>query len=139
MSLLANAVGAIQIAIEDFDSPDDRRVHAAIRNLHAGILLLCKVKLQRMSPPGSDEVLLKQGVEPHQTPNGDIIWHGTGRKEPARVPRAARCFEEVALSDPGRLEIRETLLKASISRRLISMRGFGLCIGVEAGPRQLCA
>ena len=65
MSLLANAVGAI---------------HAAIRNLHAGILLLCKVKLQRMSPPGSDEVLLKQHVEPHQTPNGDITWHGTGKK-----------------------------------------------------------
>lgn len=80
MSLFANAVGAIQIAIEDFDALDDRRVHAAIRNLHAGILLLCKVKLQRMSPPGSDEVLLKQNVEPHQTRSGDIVWHGIGKK-----------------------------------------------------------
>jgi len=80
MSLLDNAIGAIQIAIEDFQSNDDRRVHAAIRNLHAGILLLCKVKLQRLSPAGSDEVLLKQKVDPHRSANGEITWMGTGKK-----------------------------------------------------------
>ncbi len=64
MSLLDNAVGAIQIAIEDFGSNDQRRVLGAIRNLHAGILLLCKVKLQRLSPADSDEVLLKQSIKP---------------------------------------------------------------------------
>ena len=80
MSLIDNAVGAIQVAIEDFESNDDRRLHAAIRNLHAGILLLCKVKLQRLSPPGSDEVLLKQKVKPHQAVNGTITWMGTGKK-----------------------------------------------------------
>lgn len=78
-SLLDNAIGAIQIAIEDFQSVDDRRVHAAIRNLHAGILLLCKVQLQRLSPPGSDEVLLKQRVEPRKV-DDVITWAGTGKK-----------------------------------------------------------
>ncbi|RWE85105.1 hypothetical protein [Mesorhizobium sp.] len=80
MSLLDNAIGAIQIAIEDFPSNDDRRVHSAIRNLHAGILLLCKVQLQRLSPPGSDEVLLKQKVEPHTASDGTLAWQGTGKK-----------------------------------------------------------
>ncbi len=80
MSLFDNAIGAIQIAIEDFTSNDDRRVHGAIRNLHAGILLLCKVKLQRLSQPGTDEVLLKQKVEPRQEPDGSISWMGTGKK-----------------------------------------------------------
>ena len=80
MSLLSNAVGAIQIAIEDFQTNDDRRVLSAIRNLHAGILLLCKVKLQRLSPPDSDEVLLKQNVEPHRAADGSVTWMGTGKK-----------------------------------------------------------
>jgi len=80
VSLIVNAVGAIQIAIEDFESSDDRRLHAAIRNLHAGILLLCKVKLQRLSPQGSNEVLLKQKVEPHRAADGTITWVGTGKK-----------------------------------------------------------
>jgi hypothetical protein len=80
MSLLGNAVGAIQIAIEDFHSNDERRVLAAIRNLHAGILLLCKVKLQRLSPADSDEVLLKQSIRPHPSPDGSITWVGAGTK-----------------------------------------------------------
>lgn len=80
MSLLTNAVGAIQIAIEDFDSNDQRRVLGAIRNLHAGILLLCKVKLQRLSPADSDEVLLKQAIKPQPAPDGSIKWVGAGGK-----------------------------------------------------------
>lgn len=80
MSIMDNAIGAIQLAIEDFPSNDDRRVHSAIRNLHAGILLLCKVQLQRLSPTGSDEVLLKQKVEPHKAADGSITWQGTGKK-----------------------------------------------------------
>lgn len=80
MSLLGNAVGAIQIAIEDFHSNDERRVLAAIRNLHAGILLLCKVKLQRLSPTDSDEVLLKQSIRPQLVADGSIKWVGTGTK-----------------------------------------------------------
>lgn len=80
LSLLSNAIGAIQIAIEDFESNDDRRVHSAIRNLHAGVLLLCKVKLQRLSPDDSDEVLLKQSVEPQTLADGGVRWVGTGKK-----------------------------------------------------------
>ena len=80
MSLLDNAVGAIQIAIEDFGSNDQRRVLGAIRNLHAGILLLCKVKLQRLSPADSDEVLLKQSIRPQPAPDGSIRLVGVGNK-----------------------------------------------------------
>ncbi|HDS1209226.1 hypothetical protein KE622_08000 [Shewanella algae] len=50
MSLLNNAVESIQIGVEDFESSDARRVLSAVRNISAGILLLYKEKLRRMSP-----------------------------------------------------------------------------------------
>jgi transcription elongation factor Elf1 len=80
MSLLQNAVWAIQVGIEDFDSNDERRLLSAIRNLHAGILLLCKVKLQELSPKDSDEVLLKQKFDPRQRPDGSVEFIGSGKK-----------------------------------------------------------
>ncbi|MGE0416367.1 MAG: hypothetical protein AB7O80_06145 [Acetobacteraceae bacterium] len=80
MSLLNNAVSAIQVGIEDFQSNDDRRQLSAIRNIHAGILLLCKVKLQIESPNGSDEVLLKQRILPHKQTDGSVIFKGDGKK-----------------------------------------------------------
>jgi hypothetical protein len=80
MSLLANAVSAIQVGIEDFDANDDRRQLSAIRNIHAGILLLCKVKLQAESPPGSGEVLLRERVVFEKTQGGMLVVKGTGKK-----------------------------------------------------------
>jgi hypothetical protein len=58
-TILQNAVFSIQIGVEDAQSSDPRRVVSAIRNLYAGILLLFKEKLRRLSPPGSDDILIK--------------------------------------------------------------------------------
>lgn len=58
-SILQNAVFSIQIGVEDAQSSDPRRVISAIRNLYAGILLLFKEKLRRMSPPGTNDILIK--------------------------------------------------------------------------------
>lgn len=80
MSLLDNAVGAIQIAIEDFDSDDERRTLGAIRNLHAGILLLCKVKLQRLSPADTDDALLWSSLRPKLDTDGSVKWVGDRKK-----------------------------------------------------------
>ena len=63
-SLLSNAVLSIEIGVEDFRSPDPRRLVSAVRNVQAGILLLCKEKLRRLSPPSSDEVLIKARIVP---------------------------------------------------------------------------
>jgi len=82
MSMLANAVASIRLGVEDFQAAenDDARALSAIRNLTAGLLLLFKVKLQELSPPGSKEALLKQNVIPGLSSGGDPIWIGKGSK-----------------------------------------------------------
>lgn len=79
-TILENAVQSIQIGIEDFQSSDPRRVLSAIRNITAGILLLFKEKLRELSPADSDEVLIKQRVQPELDANGNVIFKGDGRK-----------------------------------------------------------
>lgn len=64
MSLLNNAVDSIQVGVEDFDMGDDRRNSSAIRNIFAGILLLYKEKLCRLSPEHDKELLIKKKIRP---------------------------------------------------------------------------
>ena len=77
MSLYENALHSIQIGVEDFAASDPRRLLSAIRNIHAGILLLCKEKLRRF-PNG--ESLLKQRLEPALGPHGILTLKGVGNK-----------------------------------------------------------
>lgn len=82
MSMLENAAASIRLGVEDFQAAakDEARVLSAIRNLTAGLLLLFKVKLQALSPPGSNESLLKQNVTPGLDHDGNPIWIGSGSK-----------------------------------------------------------
>jgi hypothetical protein len=77
MSLFDNAIESIQIGVEDLLRNDDRRVLSAVRNVHAGALLLCKEKLRRLSP--GDEILLAQRFEPQRNDKGDVSIEGVGR------------------------------------------------------------
>ena len=77
MSLFANAIESIQIGVEDLLRNDDRRVLSAVRNVHAGVLLLCKEKLRRLSP--DDEILLAQRFEPQPDDKGEVSIEGVGR------------------------------------------------------------
>ena len=79
-SLLSNAVLSIEIGVEDFRSPDPRRLGSAVRNVQAGILLLCKEKLRRLSPPSSDEVLIKARIVPGLDAAGELAFQGHGEK-----------------------------------------------------------
>ncbi len=79
-NLLTNAVAAIRLGVEDYQSPDDARLISAVRNITAGVLLLFKEKLRRLSPPESGEALLKQKLRPAFGPSGQIIFVGTGQK-----------------------------------------------------------
>jgi hypothetical protein len=83
-TILDNAVESIQIGIEDYRSNDPRRLVSAVRNVHAGILLLCKEKLRRLSPPGSEEMLIKQDSRPISR-NGEIITIGHGKTQSSSV------------------------------------------------------
>lgn len=80
MSILQNAIDSINIGLEDYVSTDPRRLISATRNLFAGILLLFKYKLVLLSPPESDEVLIKERVLPSLDSDGNLKWGGKGRK-----------------------------------------------------------
>jgi hypothetical protein len=80
VSILKNAIDSIAIGLEDFSSPDERRVISCARNIFAGILLLFKYKLSLLSTPDSDEALIKQRVSPVIDDNENIVWKGQGKK-----------------------------------------------------------
>jgi transcription elongation factor Elf1 len=77
MSLFANAIESIQIGVEDLLRNDERRVLSAVRNVHAGVLLLCKEKLRRLSP--NDEILLAQRFEPQPDGSGGVSIDAVGK------------------------------------------------------------
>lgn len=80
-TLLSNAVQSIQIGIEDYENrSDDRRILSAIRNIQAGILLLCKEKLRAMSPAGSNEAFIRVKIVPVLQPDGQVSFIGQGEK-----------------------------------------------------------
>ena len=78
MSIIQNAIDSIQIGVEDFESDDDRRSVSAVRNIAAGILLLYKEKLCRLSPHDNKELLIKQNIRPVQNSKGEITFEGKG-------------------------------------------------------------
>jgi len=76
MKLLENAVKSIQLGIEDFENGDDKRIISSVRNLYAGILLLFKEKLARLSPANSNEVLVKSKAVSKKQSDGKMISVG---------------------------------------------------------------
>lgn len=80
MAILDNAVAAIQVGIEDYQSTDPRRLLSAVRNVFAGILLLAKEHLRRESPAGSDEALIKSQVRFKKAADGSLQVVGHGKK-----------------------------------------------------------
>ena len=81
-TILKNAIASIQIGVEDYlaSDGDERRCLSAVRNLAAGMLLLFKEKLRRLSPPDSDEVLIKKTLAPVIDALGTLTFVGQGKK-----------------------------------------------------------
>jgi DNA-directed RNA polymerase subunit RPC12/RpoP len=79
-NLLHNAILSINVGLEDFEVSG--RILSSIRNVHAGILLLFKEKLLRLSPPGSEEALIKADIEPKRDANGggNVLFVGVGKR-----------------------------------------------------------
>jgi hypothetical protein len=93
--LLSNAIESIQIGVEDLLKNDDRRVLSAVRNVHAGVLLLCKEQLRRLSP--ADELLLAQRFEPRPNPSGGISVVAVGRRS-VGVDDIKRRFQDFGIA-----------------------------------------
>lgn len=71
--LLENAVLSIELGVEDFRAEDERRLLSAIRNLYAGVLLLCKQVLWNSSPEGSEGSLIYKDLVPEKQDNGSVL------------------------------------------------------------------
>jgi len=79
-TLLENAIFAIELGVEDYKASkeDTKRSLSSIRNIYAGILLLCKEKLRRLSP--DDEILIYAKINPEADENGKIRFVKYGNK-----------------------------------------------------------
>ncbi len=95
-SLLENAILSIQLGLEDYASADKRRIISAARNLYAGVLLLCKEVLRRLSPPGSNDVLIRTKKKAVKNPDGSVHLIGEGRKTIGRL-EIEEAFKQLAL------------------------------------------
>lgn len=74
--LYRNALNAIQTGVEDFNVGSPERLASAVRNLTAGILLLCKEKLRRLSP--YNEILIWKNLKPILDGDGDVVLERVG-------------------------------------------------------------
>jgi predicted RNA-binding Zn-ribbon protein involved in translation (DUF1610 family) len=79
-ALLENGILSIQLGLEDYASKDKRRVISAARNLYAGVLLLCKEVLRRLSPANSNDVLIRSRKEAVKEADGSVRIVGAGKK-----------------------------------------------------------
>lgn len=80
----SNAVLSIRLAVEDYRTGDPGRTISALRNITAGILLLYKEKLRRLSPPDSNEVLIKKDMLP-SIQDGKLVFVGSGNTVDAHL------------------------------------------------------
>ena len=78
--LLKNAVVSIQLGLEDFASDDERRILSAARNLYSGVLLLAKEVLRQISPPGSNDILIRTKKKAVKEADGTVRLVGDGKK-----------------------------------------------------------
>lgn len=70
--LLDNAVLSIELGVEDYQTGEDRRVLSAMRNLYAGVLLLCKQVLWNESPADTQGSLIYKDLVPRRI-NGVVL------------------------------------------------------------------
>lgn len=80
MDLLTNAIESIRMGVEDYKQGSHGRLLTGVRNIHAGILLMYKEALRRLSPPGTDEALIKAKLLPRVNAQGNVEFIGVGRK-----------------------------------------------------------
>jgi hypothetical protein len=79
-SILDNAVRSIRSGVAAYATHDPEQMLLAVQCLHSGVLLLYKEALRRCSPEGTDEVLLKEKIEPRLDGGKNIVFVGTGKR-----------------------------------------------------------
>lgn len=96
--LLDNAVLSIELGVEDYQTGDERRVLSAIRNLYAGVLLLCKQVLWNESPPGTDGSLIYKDLVPRKIDGSVLIVPKKPHRNTVDRMQIEERFKELGLS-----------------------------------------
>ena len=97
MDLLTNAIESLGVGVADYRTATRPRLLSAIRNIHAGILLLYKEALVRRSPVDSNEALVKAKVRPVERFDGAVEFIGIGKKT-ADVRTIRERFDSLGIS-----------------------------------------
>ncbi|MDA0764246.1 MAG: hypothetical protein O3A39_07410 [Proteobacteria bacterium] len=77
-TIFKNAISSIIIGIEDYQSDDERRILSSVRNIYAGVLLLTKEVLVRMSPLDDLDLLISKNTKLVKNKDGSVKLQTTG-------------------------------------------------------------
>ena len=72
--LLKNALESIRVGVEDYETQEDVRALSAVRNLHAGLLLLAKWVLVKSVPNASEDEVIRAAYEPEPDGEGGVKY-----------------------------------------------------------------
>ena len=78
--LLANAIDSIRIGVEDYETGEPARALSAVRNLHAGLLLLAKWVLVGTVPKASEDDVIAVAYEPRPDDDGGVKYVPAGKR-----------------------------------------------------------
>jgi hypothetical protein len=91
------------LGLDDLEMGSDERIFSSIRNLYAGLLLLFKEKLLRLSPENSGEVLIKAEIMPILH-NGRILFAAGRSKKTVDLHQIENRFKNLGVKvDWGRV------------------------------------
>lgn len=76
--LLVNAIDSIRVGVEDYETKEPARELSAVRNLHAGLLLLAKWVLVCAVPKASEDDLIANAYEPMPDGSGGVKFEPKG-------------------------------------------------------------
>ena len=95
--LLQNAIDSIRIGVEDYETGDRARSLAAVRNLHAGLLLLAKWVLVKSVPKASEEEVIRVAYEPESDGSGGVRYVPRSGKQTIGLQDIHTRFERFGL------------------------------------------
>ena len=78
--LLDNAIESIRVGVEDYETQQEARSRSAVRNLHAGLLLLAKWVLVKSVPNAREDEVIATFYEPMPDDKGGVRYVPAGNQ-----------------------------------------------------------
>jgi hypothetical protein len=105
--LFKNAIEAIQLGVEDYQSNDPRRASSAVRNFYAGVLLLAKEVLARAAPNADPMDVIGAHYKPHPDGSGGVVMEARNTVDFYEIGERFKTFglriDQLALKDLNRI------------------------------------